>query len=375
MIVVYHAKTLKISQVSRNLTSLSAGMFAQGYRTARVPRSLEPLLSGSPVGVTIKNGRVAGFSSAPLPTRERKIQKSMGSLTDPQVVLYRSTRGLGDAIMLESVVSQVYDYLQDKYDDASIVVVIDEALHPVFENHPAGITVMSPEKYSTTPMSDFVVFDVSVACANFESEFAPAITKNRPEIWCEHIGMLSDHRSPTLYVTPEEKYRAGTIISEAIRKLGTQGIRLIGVGYRTQDEWRDYPHMVALVVELSKIENVAVLLLDNGNIRETFSSNVVHLNRLSLRELFACVSLCDAVVAPDTAHVHIAGALGVSQFAIFGPTDPSVRLADYTGLCTHPPLFEKCGRAPCWYSPCAGTFCLSLLHPKKIRQRVEAMLE
>lgn len=75
----------------------------------------------------------------------------------------------------------------------------------------------------------------------------------------------------------------------------------------------------------------------------------------------ARLALCDAVVAPDSGMLHIAAALRVPTVALFGPTDPALVLAGYTGKLVvlrgewTPAIRREIGCArPCYGLPSGG---------------------
>lgn len=90
-------------------------------------------------------------------------------------------------------------------------------------------------------------------------------------------------------------------------------------------------NMIALIEKL--IENGYGVVLLGGRLEERLikfiperilnSSNLVNLvNKTTLKESMALVTLCNIVVGVDTGMMHIADALGVKTISIFGPTNP-----------------------------------------------------
>lgn len=65
---------------------------------------------------------------------------------------------------------------------------------------------------------------------------------------------------------------------------------------------------------------------------------------LSLEESLGVLSVCDAVVSPDTGLLHAAGAMGVPAVGLYGPFSAAQRVARYPSV----RVIE--GRAPC--APC-----------------------
>jgi ADP-heptose:LPS heptosyltransferase len=55
--------------------------------------------------------------------------------------------------------------------------------------------------------------------------------------------------------------------------------------------------------------------------------NVAMEERPTFRQSCAILSTCDVVLAPDSALLHVAGALGIPAVGLFGPIDPRSRLA------------------------------------------------
>lgn len=64
----------------------------------------------------------------------------------------------------------------------------------------------------------------------------------------------------------------------------------------------------------------------------------------NIRQSIALAETCDGLVVPDSALVHVAGALGIPAVAIYGSFPWQVRTADY------PSVRAVTGRAPC--APC-----------------------
>lgn len=67
---------------------------------------------------------------------------------------------------------------------------------------------------------------------------------------------------------------------------------------------------------------------------------------LSFRQTAAIVNGCDVLIAPDSAFVHVAGALGVPCVALFGPFHWKLRTAYYPSVTA---LHGHEGCSPCWH--------------------------
>jgi hypothetical protein len=265
---------------------------------------------------------------------------------------------------VEELVSQVMETAEGFPD---VTIYIARNLHPVFENHPLMFTLRVPPIPDGEMMRYDHIFDCSDYCARYESAVQPNIDKNRPQIWVEGNGYTWHKRAPRIYLTAEERAFAKDYLKDFPRPI-------VGVGYKSVERWRDYPYMNLLIQALSK-EYPTILVFHDKAIHVKFSENVHLIVGARLRKLFALVGECAVVVAPDTAHVHIAGALGVPVFGLFGPTDGNIRLMDYGVPFGLPRKFTVCGRQPCWYSPCKGRWCLSTLSPSKVVAGVKALMQ
>jgi ADP-heptose:LPS heptosyltransferase len=283
-----------------------------------------------------------------------------------RVGIHRSTRGIGDMIMMEPL----FAMLCNKHDVQGVELYLPWEVMEVHRHHPLVTAIdrawpryeRFPDPY---PDLDHV-YDLSDACFKYELANQPGITKGRTQIWAEACGLTYDGDPPPKLWLPGEDGVSAV-------KAKFTGPRTIAVGYGSKDEWRSYPHVDDLILELAKFARVWVFhdyempslmeRLPDGADVELFDS-------CNLRELFWRIKGCNLVVSPDTSFVHIAGALNVPAYGIFGPTDANIRMRDYLTQWRAPKPYRACRRAPCWYEACRGQYCLSTLHPKDLARDV-----
>lgn len=127
----------------------------------------------------------------------------------------------------------------------------------------------------------------------------------------------------------------------------------------------------------------AQLSIGNG-IKETLPAELK--NRMivgphegyTLRQSIAIARHCDIMVAPDSAMIHIAGALRVPIIGLYGPFPAQLRMRDYynaLALNACPPC------APCFthdHDPCAKgspSPCFSLIEVEQVMFAIELLLE
>ena len=120
------------------------------------------------------------------------------------------------------------------------------------------------------------------------------------------------------------KYRSPTFMMQIARFLKKYGVKLVGEN-------------------LSPVEDMTV-------------------TQCEVHELIDELAECKAIISPDTGILHLAAAMRLPVYAIFGPTDPKIVCKYYDTVSYHVP---KCPKHPCWHSPCTGSVhkispCLNL---------------
>tara|TARA_B100000809_G_scaffold1698_1_gene1941 strand:+ start:4430 stop:5239 length:810 start_codon:yes stop_codon:yes gene_type:complete len=266
------------------------------------------------------------------------------------VVLQRVSPGIGDAIMMQPLIENLY---RDNHKDFGLVTKFPDlfrGMYPIYDTPPE--------------FAEVIDVDDPCPCSLYESE-VKVIKKGRTQLFLESGGYTYKKEAPRLELTAVEQGKAEEFKGEQ----GVQiGLSTTSAAYgNVLDGWRDYPYPEALAKSLSSLGHVVWMHT------ESLHSKYAEDFKGSLRDLMIRIKSLDIMVAVDTAAVHIAGALGVTVYGLFGPTDPALRIADYTSTFWLP-KYEKCGRAYCWYDPCKWRFCLQSLKPKTIQKKVKVLL-
>lgn len=141
-------------------------------------------------------------------------------------------------------------------------------------------------------------------------------------------------------------------------------------------------YIAPLCQKLTKRLNAVVVLFGatqpwNRGLKDLVIPGVVNLvDRTSLEEMVALLSLSDVVVTPDTGSLHVAAALGKPTVALFGNINPRTRISYYPTVRALYPVGET-DCAPCWdLHPCSSdpgksVKCMELLTPDRITTAVK----
>lgn len=266
------------------------------------------------------------------------------------VVLQRKSPGIGDAIMMQPLIERLY---RDNHKNFGLVTKFPDlfdGMYPVYQSSP--------------DFAEVIDVDEPCPCTLYESE-AKVIKKGRTQLFLEVCGYTYKGETPELRLTRLELEKS----KEIKEAKGVQiGVSTTSAAYgNVLDGWRDYPYPEALAKSLSSLGHVVWMHT------EPLYSKHAEDFKGSLRDLMIRIKSLDIMVAVDTATAHIAGALGVTVYGLFGPTDPALRIANYPSVFWLP-KYEKCGRAYCWYDPCKWRFCLQSLKPKTIQKKVKVLL-
>lgn len=292
------------------------------------------------------------------------------------IVVWRPVGGIGDAVMMLPAVTA----LRTEWGDAvPIIVLCVDYIEPIFRHHPDVDCVISLTQDEIGRYEDrikaeqlagagAIIHPLYYPCpaAEYEAACNPYIDKSRQAIFAEACDVKFNGGGYNVKLSEEELNTS---------KDWNIGDRYVMVHLRSHDKWRDYPKILtqALLIKLVKLgtkHDFEVLSVDSVfdyGIKKVRAIHHTHLN-----SIMGIIAGAMMLVGPDSAMVHIAGALDVDTLGIFGPTDPEIRLKYSRAYWMKG--FERCGRQHCWYCPCRNKYCLKTLKPVTVANRVEKIL-
>jgi ADP-heptose:LPS heptosyltransferase len=285
--------------------------------------------------------------------------------------------GIGDLLMMTPGLHALKEALPRR----EIHLAIPRRYFPLFEGNEDVILLdIADESLKTDRYERWANFSDCPA-ARLEMRTSPVVKKNRIEIFARALGLDVSvvrrmDRRPRYLVTDEERGFQKTFWD----RHGLSEGQVVGIQLRAEEIYRDYPRMKELVGFLSR--DVRVLVFDSETIHGCHGGNVIKVEGLPLRRAFALAGGCDAIIAPDSAFVHLAAALEIPCVALYGPIDGRVRTRDYP-LCTILDARSEAKCLPCWRNeriPCRltdsrGSVCMNEIQVPEIVEALKVVLD
>lgn len=198
--------------------------------------------------------------------------------------------------------------------------------------------------------------------------------QNRIDTWLSSIDCEPSDRCPHWTPRPDEIEWARQYATLKFRGLAPdlQGAPLVIIQALPARgmPWKRWPYMPELAAKLATDHRVLVLHDEVLMEYRTLESvcGVVFDSGLDLRQLGSVLSLADLVIAPDSAFVHFAAAVGVKCLGLFGGTDGATTIHNYGPKSRYlqAPIDQNwlCAKT----APCAGMssrafWCIGEQHP------------
>ncbi len=155
----------------------------------------------------------------------------------------------------------------------------------------------------------------------------------------EYLGIQVSTTSNTRTIPPE-------YIPELVKKFSKKGRKIVLIGRTEFGHGRKSP------IDFSSIKGRNVINLADKT--------------MDVGDMIALFSLMNYIIAPDSAAIHVAGALGIPCIALFGNIDPDIRTRYYPTVIS---MFEKMEclcydfKNPCPIHDKLGAECMRVLTP------------
>ena len=172
---------------------------------------------------------------------------------------------------------------------------------------------------------------------------------------------------------------------EVLRKGWLQpGQKIVALSLSASRRWRSknwgIDKMLELADMLAKEKSIRVVLVGSNEsmddaaefMRRSTAKPINAVGKTGIAELIGLLKRCDALIAGDSAPMHIAAAVGTPFVAIFGPTDPARHLPP----CDRCRVFAKKARcSPCYRPACSKMRCMTNIKPREVFEAVMGIIE
>ena len=277
-------------------------------------------------------------------------------LTDKTILLW-GTGGFGDLLMLQPCLM----YLKNKYPSCKILFISNSYYHSIIKDWDFVDEVLheNPIPAELLEMSDYQAF--------FESALGIKSTreKNQYHIFSEWLGLnLPDEiLRPKLYPDQICLSKSKTILANwGIDEKSFIIIQICSLSIiRTPDPliWKKLidkltlkDHKIIITDQPSKAKFIDDFIDTLENKENVF--NFAHYS-FNISDTIALASLAKLALSTDSALIHIAAALDIKSFGIYGPFPGKLRLSTYKN-CEWIDCNETC--SPCFkhgYEPCSNS--------------------
>lgn len=262
-----------------------------------------------------------------------------------ELAVIRSGGGIGDVLMTMPTVKA----LKKKY-TCNLTYVTDfqylsGALQKVAEHNPLIDRVIDYRHYKETDYD--IVINLTCPCIAHEVPRAPPI--HRIDLFARSCGLALSDRHIDYRLKPEEIAWAKDFFLK--RNLKPENIIVVQPFASNPRRSYDIRQLQkALVMATQANDDIRFLVLKHSSDFNPDSQwefrHVMHIKDYDITAIAALMYHCSMVVCPDSAILHLAGALGKYIVAYFGPTDYRARMyANMKAVCPA----EKMPSFPIWY--------------------------
>ena len=306
-------------------------------------------------GIVVPDNRLKSFSVSAAnqhpPKRIQRLRELIKSKS-PHICILRG-EGIGDVLMTTPIIDALVDSFNKEVEItyATNTQYLDGALVKTLKYNPNVHHIIDRDNLDEAEYD--IVINLHCPAIAHEKPMAPPI--NRIDLFANHAGIKLDKKLPRFFLQEEEIYQGSSYLNQ-ISYSDTKRI-MINLISSAPSRSLLTNH---LYYALSELGNLGYQLLivqhytDHASIKQYNSlPGAIAIVDKDIRELASVMVNCHLLICPDSALLHLAGALSFPVIGLFGPTDPRARINYYPtakaiwggkDLPGHPHWYEKC---PC----------------------------
>jgi ADP-heptose:LPS heptosyltransferase len=287
----------------------------------------------------------------------------------PAILISRQLGGIGDILMITPTVRAI----KEQNPDTPIIFCTtysygNGALFDILKHNPHIHKLILPEELSKYTFKKVYNLTTAIETKMEINPYHP--TGNRIDIFADISEVKLKDKSTVYIITPEEKgWAAKWISNHDTRK------KIIGIQTQASTSKRAWPEEKCLLLAFKIVntwKDTSVVLFYEGPVDLTGRSYThIHPVWLPIRQVAALINASEVTIAPDSALLHIAGALDVKAVALFGSTPPISRTLYYPKVL--PIQNSECRN--CWYSRCYRNYeCMNNITVDKVMEGIGSRL-
>ncbi len=335
--------------------------------------------------ITLQNGVVSFKRMEPFtpgqanlnPPKKIKRIRDLLSSNAPKICIVRG-EGIGDVLMTTPAVAELQILFNNSADItyATNTKYLDGALASVLKYNPDINKVIDRDNVDE---SDYDV-TVSLHCPAMAYEKRDNPPLNRIDIFARHMGLnhLRDPK-PRYYVQKEDLEWGLNEYSKHILKPGTKTM-LVNLFSSSDRRCIDSGKTKEAIIDLFQQHGIRSLIIRHNSDRSTSIDwgsipGCSVLENPSVRQIAGIMPYCSIMLCPDSACLHLGGAIGMPTVSLFGHTDPRARVNYYPNSIA---IWEgaSINRCPCWWDTCpTGYTCWKMISKESIVNTVLSQLQ
>lgn len=314
------------------------------------------VLSDGTLGVKKRMTPLSKHEATPQPAIKLSRLQELLKSGKPKVCFVRG-EGIGDVLMtLPTLHAMKHEFKHIEIHYATNTKYFGGALVKVLDNNPDIDKVIDRDNLIETDY-DLVV---NLHCPAIHQEIPRSRPPNRIDIFANTAGVKIIDPVPRYYITKEEveegkKYFARCHPND--KKI------FVHTSASSNRRSLDQTLLFSALSHLNNHHGIQSVILTHPSDHDYKKSRwsdlpgALVLDSLDIRQVAGVMVHCDLVLCPDSAILHLAGALRIPTVSMFGPTDPNSRINYYKQAVAiwKGADYMPC---PCWYGSCSiGETC------------------
>lgn len=266
----------------------------------------------------------------------------------PRILVSRFSGGIGDVLMTTPSVRAISRKYGCKVDYATDLNYLDGALEKVLRHNPYIDKILSAADLSDIKEDYNAVVDFGCPCVLHERPKAKPV--NRIDLFARYVHIqLQDFYLDYVITEEERAWAKEFMITRNLRSRPTILVQPFSSSLRRDAPTNIVQQVLREVIRKQRV-NLLVITHDSDNNKETRWdwAEITPLHNFHVRQLAAIIEQVDLIFCPDSAILHLAGALDKKTVTLFGPTDPRARINYYPeAIAVCPGIRLSC--FPSWY--------------------------